>query len=74
VNFGANYADTQKASGHCTGKKVGECTLVRIKAGEMPDGKGCSGNPTTDAAKTACLTQAQQDAIDQWIKGGMKEM
>lgn len=69
------YADTQKAGNAaiCGGKKVGECALIRIKNGSMPKDKGCSGNPVTDAAKSACLTKAQQDDIQAWITGGMKE-
>jgi hypothetical protein len=46
------------------------CTLIRIKNGQMPRGAGCTGNPTTDAAHAACLTQAQQNTIQAWISGG----
>jgi hypothetical protein len=71
VNFAASYADTQKASNVCAGKKVGECTIVRIQNGSMPQGAGCTGNPSLDAGKPQCLTAAQQATIQAWIAGGM---
>ncbi|MDX2021851.1 MAG: hypothetical protein SF187_16560 [Deltaproteobacteria bacterium] len=68
------YSETQKTGGaNCAGKKVGECALARIKAGTMPKDKGCSGNPVTDSGKAACLTKAQQDDLQAWIDGGMKQ-
>jgi hypothetical protein len=73
ANFAAVYADSQKASYSCAGKKVGACALVRIQAGSMPAAAGCSGNPATDAGKAACLTQADQDTIQAWIADGMPE-
>jgi hypothetical protein len=64
--------DAKKSSYSCSGKTKGACTLDRIKAGTMPMGKGCSGNPTTDAAKSdVCLTQAEQDKLAAWISGGL---
>jgi hypothetical protein len=72
VNFASNYADTQGAAypAACAGLNVGACALVRIKNGSMPKGKGCSGDPAMDAGKAACLTAAEQAALDAWIKGG----
>ena len=76
VDFAAVYADTQKAADptvapDCTATDtVGTCTLIRIKDGSMPDMAGCTGNPTTDAAKAACLTAAEQATLQQWITGG----
>jgi hypothetical protein len=74
-DFASVYADTQKAPNAsvtaCTGvATVGACTLIRIKNGQMPRGAGCTGNPTTDAGNAACLNQAQQLAIQEWISGG----
>lgn len=73
VNFAMSYADTQKAPNtpSCAGvATVGECTIIRIKKGEMPFGAGCSGDPATDAANSDCLTQAEQDKLELWIDGG----
>jgi hypothetical protein len=74
-DFATVYADTQRAPNAsvaaCSGvTTVGACTLIRIKNGSMPLGKGCTGNPTTDAGNAACLTQAQQNTIAAWISGG----
>ena len=70
----AENADDAKKNvlhGRLHGQAKGACTLIRIKAGTMPFGKGCSGNPTTDAAKPDCLTQAEQDKLQAWITGGL---
>jgi hypothetical protein len=61
-----------KSSYFCSGKKKGECALVRVKNGSMPAGASCTGNPTTDASNNKCLTQAQQDKLQAWIDGGLK--
>jgi len=53
----------------CAGKKKGECTLIRIKNGSMPFGKGCSGDPTMDSTKSFCTTKAEQDKLQAWISG-----
>jgi hypothetical protein len=71
------YMDSQKAGRQalCGGKKIGECALALIKSGEMPrGGANCDGDPAKDADKPACLTKAEQDAIDAWIKGGYPKM
>lgn len=70
-DIGTTFADALLSSYYCSGKKKGECTIVRIQDGTMPQGGGCSGNPTTDANKPQCLTQAEQDKIAQWILDGL---
>lgn len=69
----SSYTDANKASTACPGKKKGECTIVRIKKGEMPQGKGCTGDPTMDTANSACLTAAEQMTIQAWVDGGLQE-
>jgi hypothetical protein len=66
-------ADVHKAAEEtiCAGKMIGECTLIMVQSGEMPFGKGCTGNPAQDASNTACLTQAEQDMLAAWIAGGL---
>ena len=66
------YTDSQKGAANpaCNGKTKGACALVRIQAGQMPLGRGCSGNPDTDAANASCLTAAQQATLKAWIDGG----
>ena len=66
-------ADAKKAAEEavCTGKTIGECTLIQVQGGEMPLGKGCTGNPAQDASNPACLTQAEQDLLAAWIAGGL---
>jgi hypothetical protein len=39
----------------------------------MPAGKGCTGNPTTDASNSACLTAAEQKTLMDWISMGLLE-
>jgi hypothetical protein len=39
----------------------------------MPQGKGCTGDPTMDSAKPECLTAAEQKTLEDWIAGGLKE-
>jgi hypothetical protein len=67
-----NYATTQLPAVHpsCVGRTKGACSLVRIQNGSMPLGRGCSGNPTTDAANSNCLTSAEQATVTAWIAGG----
>ena len=68
-NIGTVYADALKPAddGNCSGLTVGQCTIVRVQAGDMPRGAGCSGNPAQDASNAACLTQAEQSALQEWI-------
>jgi hypothetical protein len=68
-NVGTVYADALKPAddGNCSGLTVGQCTIVLVQAGDMPQGAGCSGNPSQDAGNAACLTQAEQSALQEWI-------
>jgi hypothetical protein len=61
------------SGGACPGKKIGECTLVMVKMGFMPFGKMCTGDPSKDAANTACLTAPEQKLLEDWIAGGLRE-
>ena len=70
TNLATAYADSQKASYLCPGKTKGACTIEQIQSGYMPLGKGCSGDPATDAAKPACLTAQDQATIQAWIDDG----
>lgn len=72
-NIGTVYADSLNAAGHpsCTGLTVGQCALVRVRAGQMPQGGGCTGNPVTDAANANCLNYNQQTLLSSWINGGL---
>jgi len=68
-NIGTVYADALKPAddGNCAGLTVGQCTIVLVQAGDMPQGAGCSGNPAQDASNAACLTQSEQSALQEWI-------
>jgi hypothetical protein len=68
-----SYDSANKTSSACSPKKVGECTLVLVKSGFMPLGRGCTGDPARDAANTACLTAAEQQKLADWIAGGLRE-
>lgn len=68
-----DYTSVQKNASVCAGKKKGECTIVRIKSGEMPYNAGCTGKPDMDKDNDKCLTQAEQDKIQAWIDGGLVE-
>jgi hypothetical protein len=46
--------------------------LIRIQAGSMPQGGGCTGDPAQDAAKPGCLTADEQAKIKAWIDGGQQ--
>lgn len=79
VNFAASggYPLTQlvpnanvAACQDITPDNVGNCTLIRILNGQMPKGRGCTGDPVVDADNAACLTQAEQTTIANWIAGG----
>jgi hypothetical protein len=66
-------ADAHKTAinAECQGQTKGACTLTRVADGEMPMGKGCTGDPSADAANPACLTQEEQDMLAAWIAGGL---
>jgi hypothetical protein len=77
TNSGLNvltYSTTQikAANSNCQGKTHGECMLIRIKNGTMPQNKGCNGDPVVDAdnLNLKCLNQAQQDTLQNWINDG----
>lgn len=74
-NVATNYADALKLAvgGACVALTVGQCTIVRIQSGAMPQGRGCSGDPAQDVANASCLTQAQQDTIQDWIDDGLPQ-
>jgi hypothetical protein len=69
----SSYTDANKASSACPGKKKGECTIVRVKSGDMPQGKMCTGDPAKDSSNSACLTAAEQKTLQDWIDMGLKE-
>jgi hypothetical protein len=73
--LGAEYrtATNPATAPGCTGKKIGECTILVVKSGFMPLGKGCSGNPAMDTGKDACLTAAEQKQLEDWIANGLAE-
>ena len=74
-NIGTVYADALQAAGDnaCDGLTVGQCTIVLIQAGDMPQGAGCSGNPSQDAGNAACLTQLEQSVLQAWIDDRLPE-
>jgi hypothetical protein len=84
-NIGAFFADGIKqvsdgapdackdAKDPTKNKKVAECSLIRIKDGSMPKGKGCMGDPSKDSGNPACLTAAELNVIDNWISSGLAE-
>jgi hypothetical protein len=72
-SMATDYTSVQRSSNYCEGKKKGECTIVRIQKGEMPQGAGCTGNPDTDKDNAKCLTKAEQDTVQAWIDGGLLE-
>ena len=74
-NIGSDYADALLPADNsdCDGLLVGECTIVRIRSGEMPQGADCTGNPAQDAGNASCLTQAEQDIVQGWIDAGLPE-
>ncbi len=62
-----SYTSIPLASGHCAGKKKGECTLVRINEGSMPPGVNCASNFNG----TTCPTAAERATLQSWIDTGM---
>ncbi|MFK7886989.1 MAG: thrombospondin type 3 repeat-containing protein [Gammaproteobacteria bacterium] len=75
LNIGTEYASATLPafSGDCQGLTKGACTIVRIQNGQMPSGRGCSGDPAVDAGNDACLDQAEQDLVQAWIDDGIPE-
>lgn len=72
-NIATTYADALNPAGHpaCTTLNVGQCSIVRIQSGDMPQGAGCTGNPVLDAGNASCLTATEQTIIQNWINGGL---
>ncbi|MFK8030667.1 MAG: thrombospondin type 3 repeat-containing protein [Gammaproteobacteria bacterium] len=72
-NMATVYGDSLNAAAHptCPGLTVGACALVRVRAGEMPPGAGCTGNPVTDAGNVSCMNYAEQTLLSSWINGGL---
>ena len=72
-NIAINYGDSFNAAAHftCPGLNVGQCALVRVRAGQMPPGAGCTGNPITDAGNVSCLNYNEQTLVFSWINGGL---
>jgi hypothetical protein len=68
-----SYQTANNPAGNCPGKKIGECTIILVKSGYMPLNKGCSGDPTKDATNAACLTAAEQQRLEAWVAGGLRE-
>jgi len=71
--MGASYADTQLDSTFCAGKKKGACALVRIKNGQMPQMKGCTGDAEKDGTNGFCLRPSEIAKLESWIANGFKE-
>ena len=74
-NIGTTYNDAlhPALNPDCAGLNVGQCTIVRIRSGDMPDGGGCTGDPDRDSSNPACLTRTEQDLIQGWIDAGLPE-
>ncbi len=72
-NIATVYTDSLNAANHltCVGLNVGQCALVRVRAGQMPPGAGCTGNPITDAGNASCLDYNEQNLVFSWINGGL---
>jgi len=52
-------------------KKVGECALILIRSGRMPQGAGCGGVMVQDP--NACLSADQEATLEAWIAAGMPQ-
>lgn len=74
-DLGTSYAAANDAAVNavCDGLTKGACTIVRIQSGEMPPGRGCTGDPVADVANDACLDSAEQDIVQSWIDAGIPE-
>jgi hypothetical protein len=72
MNQDTGYMNSQLAAVSLPGSTKGAALLFRVQMGEMPLGRGCSGNPATDAMNAACLTAAEQATLRAWIMGGQR--
>lgn len=52
-------------------KKIGECSLVLIMNGRMPNGAGCGNAIPLEPAM--CLSSDQKAVIAAWVAGGMRQ-
>lgn len=66
-----DYATTQLGATNavCVGLTKGECILVRIDAGHMPPGRGCTGTAEDDS-NPQCITDDEELLIERWITDG----
>lgn len=73
--FAGNYASNllPAETELCPNMNVGQCAQQRIANGQMPSGRGCSGDAEADAGNAACLTAAEQQTVANWIGDGMPE-
>jgi hypothetical protein len=64
------YQASQRDATHskCSGKKIGECALIRIQDGSMPASGDCQ-----DPKTAKCPDQDAQALIQQWVNDGMLE-
>jgi hypothetical protein len=69
-NMASVYEDAHSVSTSCPGKPVYECALIRVKEGDMPPNKGCTGDPLLDASRPACLTEYELDTMTIWVYRG----
>ncbi|KYF80518.1 hypothetical protein BE17_18375 [Sorangium cellulosum] len=55
----------------------GACAIVRVHDPDatrrMPRNQGCTGDPALDIANPACLTEAEQQTLIDWINDGQFE-
>lgn len=65
-SYAASQQNATASHAACAGKKVGECALIRIQDGTMPQGGACASDPPG----AQCPTTAEQDLIQQWIDDG----
>lgn len=74
-DIGTTYADAflDAEDSDCDGLNVAQCTIIKIQNGDMPQGAGCTGDPSLDAMNASCLTQIEQDLIQAWIDEGLLE-
>lgn len=65
VAYAASQLDSTLA-----GKTKGALALQYVKAGIMPIGAGCSGDPAADAGLDGCLTAGELELLERWVADG----
>lgn len=72
-NLAVAYADSflTTSNVNCGSANVGQCSIIRVQSGQMPNGAGCTGNPILDAGNVSCLTYPEQLALFSWVNGGL---